>query len=148
VYSNRLQAYKSVSKATGTGRDVEAEVLTKAALQLKDCQNNWHAPDRAQKLDAALTFNLRVWSILQSELAKKDNPLPSQVKINLLLLSRFVDRRIFETLADPSPDKIKVIIDINHSIAAGLREKPTLTGETDREQTAGYRSSQLNLPSV
>jgi flagellar protein FlaF len=148
VYSNPLQAYASVSRATGSGRDVEAEVLTKAALKLKDCQNNWHAPDHAQKLDDALTFNLRVWSIFQSELAKKDNPLPSQVKINLLLLSRFVDRRIFETMADPSPDKIKMIIDINHSIAAGLREKPTLTGETDREQAASYSSSPPNLPSV
>ena len=137
MYSNPLRAYESVSKATGSGRDVEAEVLTKAALKLRDCQNNWHATDRAQKLDAALTFNLRVWSIFQSELAQTDNPLPSQVKINLLLLSRFVDRRIFEIMADPSPDKLKVIIDINNSIAAGLREKPTLTTQLGRQESAG-----------
>jgi flagellar protein FlaF len=38
-----------------------------------------------------------------------------------LRLSAFVDRRIFETLAAPAPEKLEAIININNNIAAGLR---------------------------
>jgi flagellar protein FlaF len=107
-----------------SGREIEATVLTKAALKLKECQNNWDAENRDQKLDEALKFNQRIWSILQAELAKEDNPLPRQLRNDLLSLSVFIDRRILETLAYPSPEKLSIIIDINTNIAAGLRGSP------------------------
>ena len=132
MYSNPLNVYESVNKTTMSGRDVEAEVLTKAALKLKECQEKWDAPDRDEKLDVALKFNQRIWSIFQGELAKEDNPLPAQLKVNLLNLSAFIDRRIFETLAYPTPDKLKIIIDINNNIAAGLRER---SGSNDGKNT-------------
>ncbi len=40
MYQAALKAYDSVNKSTMSGRDVEAEVLTKAALKLKACQDN------------------------------------------------------------------------------------------------------------
>jgi flagellar protein FlaF len=107
-----------------TGREIEATVLNKAALKLKECQNNWDAENRDQKLDEALKFNQRVWSILQAELSRENNPLPMQLKRDLLSLSVFIDRRILETLAYPSPEKLSIIIDINNNIAAGLRGSP------------------------
>jgi len=127
-----LQAYESVNRATGSGRDIEADVLTQAALRLKECQNNWHAPDHDQRLDAALRINQRIWSIFQSELAQKDHPLPTDLKISLLRLSAFVDRRTFEILAHPTPDKLSTIISININIAAGLRVRPT---QVSKEKT-------------
>ena len=124
MYANPAEAYKSTDQATMSGRKIEATVLTKAALKLKECQNNWDAENRDQKLDDALKFNQRIWSILQAELAKEDNPLPMQLKRDLLSLSVFIDRRILETLAYPSPEKLSIIIDINNNIAAGLRGTP------------------------
>jgi flagellar protein FlaF len=124
VYANPAEAYKSTDQATMSGREIEATVLTKAALKLKECQNNWDAKNRDQKLDDALKFNQRIWSILQAELSKEDNPLPVQLKRDLLSLSVFIDRRILETLAYPSPEKLSIIIDINTNIAAGLRGSP------------------------
>jgi flagellar protein FlaF len=104
-----------------SGREVEAAVLTKAALKLKDCQGKWDAPDRDARLDSALKFNQRVWSILQAEIMKPENPLPEKLKVDLLRLSGFIDKRIFETMAYPSPEKLTIIININQNIAAGLR---------------------------
>lgn len=124
MYANPAEAYKSTDQATMSGREIEATVLSKAALKLKECQNNWDAENRNQKLDDALKFNQRIWSILQAELAKEDNPLPMQLKRDLLSLSVFIDRRILETLAYPSPEKLSIIIDINNNIAAGLRGSP------------------------
>jgi len=122
VYSSPLQAYETVDKKTMSGRETEAAVLTKAARKLKDCQNSWDANDRDEKLNDALKFNQLVWSILQGELKKEDNPLNRKLRADLLRLSAFIDRRIFETLAEPSPEKLNIVININNNIAAGLRE--------------------------
>jgi len=51
----------------------------------------------------------------------EDNPLPEEVKHNLLSLSLFIDRRTFEALAYPAPEKLDILININLNVAAGLR---------------------------
>ena len=119
-----LRAYDSVSKATRSGREIEAAVLTKAALKLKKCQDDWNAPDRDNKLDEALKYNQRIWSIFQSELSREDHQLPKQVRLDILRLAAFIDRRIFETMAFPAPEKLNIVIDINNNLAAGLRGSP------------------------
>ena len=122
--AHSLRAYEHVSSATRSGREVEAAVLTKAAVKLKECQDNWNAPDRDTKLDVALKFNQRIWSIFQSELSREDHELPKKLRLDILRLAAFVDRRIFETMAFPSPEKLKIVIDINNNLAAGLRNSP------------------------
>jgi len=122
VYSNPLEAYKTIDKTTMSGRETEARVLTLAAIKLKDCQDNWSAKDRDEKLDEALKYTQRIWSIFQGELSRKENPLPKELKINLLRLSSFVDKQIFETMSYPSPEKLTAVININQNIAAGLRD--------------------------
>ena len=119
-----LRAYEHVEKATQSGREIEAAVLTKAAVKLKECQDNWDAPDRDTKLDVALKFNQRIWSIFQSELSREDHELPKKLRLDILRLAAFIDRRIFETMAFPSPEKLKIVIDINNNLAAGLRNSP------------------------
>jgi flagellar protein FlaF len=104
---------------------VEAAVLTKAALKLKHCQDNWEAEDRSVKLDEALKFNQLVWSIFQAELVRPDNPLPKKLRQDILSLSAFIDKRIFETMAYPAPEKLTAIININLNLAAGLNGSPS-----------------------
>ena len=124
MYATQLETYRNMQKATLNGRELEAEVLSKAAFKLKFCQNNWEAPNRNEILDEALKFNQKIWTLFQSELAKPENPLPKKLRENLLNLSMFVDKRIFEIMSFPSPDKLNAIIDINLNIAAGLRSSP------------------------
>ena len=125
MYANQLRTYETVSKATLSGRQVEAAVLTKAALKLKHCQENWEAEDRSAKLDEALKFNQLVWSIFQAELTRPDNPLPKKLRQDILNLSLFIDKRIFETMAYPAPEKLTAIININLNLAAGLNGSPS-----------------------
>ena len=124
LQANPLETYKAVDRAAMSGREIEAEVLTQAALKLKKCQADWDNPGRNEKLDEALKYNQLIWSVFQGDLTMEDNPLPRQLKQNLLTLSAFIDKRIFETMAYPSPEKLNVIIDINSNIAAGLRQSP------------------------
>lgn len=125
MYSNAMSSYESVDNMTMPGRGIEAAVLTKAARKLRECQDNWKIDDHDGKLKEALKYNQRIWSIFQVELAKDDHPLPKQLRSNILKLSAFIDRRIFETLASPSPDKLNIVIRINENLAAGLRGSAT-----------------------
>jgi flagellar protein FlaF len=122
--AHSLRAYDQVTTATQPGREVEAAVLTKAALKLKECQDNWDAPDRDHKLDEALKYNQRIWSIFQSELSREDHEMPKKLRLDILRLAAFIDRRIFETMAFPAPEKLNMVININNNLAAGLRRSP------------------------
>ncbi len=119
--ANPLDAYRNVEKATLSQRDIEATVLNKAAMQLQMIRDNWSSDDRAAELEYALNYNQKVWTFFQAELSVQDNPLPDEIKKNLLALSMFVDRRTFEALAYPAPEKLDILININLNVSAGLR---------------------------
>jgi len=110
-----------VENATITGRETEARVLTKAALKLKYCRENWDAADRRKKLDEALTYTQRLWSIIQGDLLDENNVLPHKIKQNILSLSAFIDKRILDVMAYPTAEKLNIIMDIHLNLAAGLR---------------------------
>lgn len=116
-----LNAYRRTAAVTSTGRDLEAHVLTKAAQHLKECQAKWEEEGHRERLDNALRLNQKIWTIIQSELARDDNPLPIQVRTDILNLSLFVDKRIIEIMAAPAAEKLDAIIRININIAEGLR---------------------------
>ncbi len=122
--ANQLEAYREVEKTTMSGRQVEAHALAQAANKLQFCQNNWEAEGLNGHLDEALKFNQSVWSIFQAELVREDNPLPKKLKEDILSLSLFIDRRIFDIMAYPAPEKLTAIININRNLAAGLSGSP------------------------
>lgn len=124
MYQNPLKVYQQVEKQTTSGRQAEARVLTEAAAKLQYCQENWEMENREEILDEALSYNQRVWSILQGELLDDTNPMPKPLRKNILLLSAYIDKRIFNVLAYPEPEKLTIIININLNLAAGLRNNP------------------------
>ena len=121
MLATQVEAYRKAHKAAMSGREIEAAVLTQAAVKLLNCQDGWGTEGHEKRLDEALRFNQLVWSIFQSELAKTDNPLPKKIKEDLLNLSAFIDKRIFETKAYPESEKLTIMVNINMNIAAGLR---------------------------
>ncbi len=120
---NAANAYTNMQKETLSGRELEASVLTRAGIMLKNVQDNWNAPDRNDKLNEAIKFNQKVWSFFQAELSDPENPLPKKLREDILNLSIFIDKRLFETLAFPDKDKLTIVIDIDFNIATGLRTK-------------------------
>lgn len=124
MYQNSLKTYNEMQKESLSGRELEASVLTRAGLMLKNVQENWSAPDRNEKLLEAIKFNQKVWSLFQAELSDPENPLPPNLKQDILNLSLFIDKRLFEVLAFPEAEKLTIVFDINFNIAAGLRMNP------------------------
>lgn len=126
MYAMHLDAYRTAQNTNDnmSGRDIEAAALTRCALLLEECRKKWDAADRDTLLSEAMRRNQQVWSILQGELVKDDNPLPVEIRNNLLTLSVFIDKRMIEVMANPEPDKLNILIDINLNLAAGLRGSP------------------------
>jgi flagellar protein FlaF len=124
MYEDKLLIYAKTQRAVNTPREVEAEALTLGANKLIYCRDNWESKERKDLLNSALKFNQKLWSIFQASLGSNDNPLPKDIRLNLLRLSAFVDKQIFMIIAYPSPEKLTSIIDINLGIAVGLRKKP------------------------
>lgn len=119
-----INTYTSMQKENLSGRELEASVLTRAGLMLKQVQDNWDDPERDAKLLEAIKFNQKVWSFFQAELTDPENPLPKNLREDILNLSIFIDKRLFEIMAYPNKEKLNIVVDINFNIAAGLRTKP------------------------
>ena len=124
MQQHSVNAYTAIQKESLSGRELEASVLSRAGLMLKSVKDNWDAPDHEEKLIEAVKFNQKVWSFFQAELSDPENPLPSNLREDILNLSIFIDKRLFEVLAFPDPEKLSIVIDIDFNIAAGLRTNP------------------------
>ena len=125
MFANARQSYDAATKTSVSGRELEARALYKAARQLEDCIRDWDTPGRAERLDLAIRFNQRLWSLFQTELAQPEHPLPLELRVNLLRLSQFIDKRSFEVMGRPDPSRLKALIDLNRQVAEGLRVTPT-----------------------
>ena len=121
MHSTQAEVYSRAQVAALTDREAEAAVLMKSAAMMKHAQTHWSSPDRDQNLEKALRYNQRLWTYFQVALLDENNPLPQQIKENVLRLSAFVDRRVFDVLAYPAAEKLDILININTNIAAGLK---------------------------
>lgn len=121
---NATNVYANMQKDGLSGRMLEAQVLTRAANMLRECQLHWGENGQEERLDTAIRFNQKVWTFFQAELSDPENPLPVQIRENVLSLSIFIDRRLIEILMKPSSEQLTAIININQNIAAGLMARP------------------------
>jgi len=113
------QAYGSVAKQTTNPRDLEADLLLKAASRLKAIQDTW---DRSKpQLDDALLYNRKLWTIFLTSATSTDNPLPTDIRQNIANLGVFVMSHTLAVMSDPRPEHLSTLININCELAAGLR---------------------------
>jgi len=56
---NPVNAYTNMQKESLSGRELEASVLSRAGIMLKQVQENWNASDRGQRLVEAIKFSQR-----------------------------------------------------------------------------------------
>jgi flagellar protein FlaF len=119
-----FSAYETVVKTTLDGRSLEAHVLNRGAQLLIECKEQWNEPGHQERLDLALGFNQKLWTFFQVELANPEHPLPKKIREDLLSLSIFIDKTIFNVITETNPDKLDVMININRNIANGLQGIP------------------------
>ncbi len=119
---NGFSAYAAAARTAQTvvsPRELEASLLIKAATRLQSVADDWAG--REGDLDEALTYNRRLWTLLVTAVTAEDNPLPVGIKTNILGLANFIFNHTFRVAADPQPQRLGILININREIAAGLR---------------------------
>ncbi len=89
----------------------------------------------------ALRLNWRLWTIFQVELTTGDSDVPEDVRMNMLTLCKYVDQHTVGAIAEPTTEKIEVLVNINRDIAGGLLDglKKTVeeVGSTHAPEHAG-----------
>lgn len=112
------QAYGSVAKQIANPRQLEAQLLLKAASRLQGIQDDW---DRKRAdLENALLYNRKLWTVFVSSATYAASPLPTAIRQNVANLGLFVFKQTILLGAEPEPKGISALIRINRELAAGL----------------------------
>ena len=115
------QTYKSVARQTSSPRELEASLLLQAAARLQSVHDDWdHDAVVQAKLNDALLYNRKLWSVFLAEMTDANNPMPRDLRQNVANIGIFVMNHTVSVMQDPKPEQLGSLININREIAAGL----------------------------
>jgi flagellar protein FlaF len=119
--ANPAQTYSKNAQETGNLRELEAQLLMRAASKLQAVKDGEVTGN--VNIISAVRYNRRLWLVFADALTKTENQLPAEIRKNVTNLAMFVlnRSRTIETSAEPNPDRVGVLININRELAAGLR---------------------------
>ncbi|PVB59280.1 flagellar biosynthesis regulatory protein FlaF [Labrenzia sp. 011] len=104
-------------------RELEANLLMKAAARLQLIKDEWEDSSLAEK-DDALVYNRKLWTILVTSATSEESQLPQDIKNNIATLGVFIFKQTIAIMTDDDANKLTSIIGINRAIAEGLRSQP------------------------
>jgi len=115
---NAANAYGKIAIQTASPRELEADLLLKAASRLQAVKDGWDGSK--PQLDGALVYNRKLWTIFMASVTSTENPLPAEIRQNVANLGLFVVNQTLSIMADPRPERLLSLISINRELAAGL----------------------------
>lgn len=115
------KTYAKNAQTTGSPRELEAQLLMRAAAKLQAVQDG--ALSKNEEVVSAIRYNRRLWILFGGSVGRPENPLPDTIKQNLANLANFIVKHslTLETSTELTGDRVGVLININREIAAGLR---------------------------
>jgi flagellar biosynthesis activator protein FlaF len=115
------KTYEKNALEIGNPRELEAQLLMRAASKLQAVKDG--AVTKIADVLSAVRYNRRLWLIFAISTSNPDNPLPIEIRKNVISLAAFVVNRslALEIAAEPTPERVDALININRQIAAGLR---------------------------
>jgi len=140
-YAKATGAYDTNAQAhAGSQREMEGRILLKSNKQLQAVLDNWDNRAKDQ-LEDALNYNRQIWMLFyDTALENKDGGRPNDLRSNIVNLANFIFKRELDILADPKPQKIDILLNINREIAAGLMVNnqaaaPPTSSDTQQQPT-------------
>jgi len=115
---NAAQAYGNVARQTCSPRELEANLLLRAASRLQAVREAWE--QKGGQLDEALLYNRKLWTIFLTTVTDNGNPLPAEIRQNVANIGIFVMNQTLATITDRRPEQLDPLIKINRELAAGL----------------------------
>jgi flagellar protein FlaF len=115
---NAAQAYGAVARQIANPRELEADLLLRAASQLQAVYDRWDG--KQLELDVALRYNRKLWSIFLSAVTSPEHALPTAIRQNVANLGLFVMNQTIAMMTEPRREHLDSLISINRELAAGL----------------------------
>jgi flagellar protein FlaF len=115
---NAAQAYAKVAKQIVNPRELEADLLLKAASRLQTIVDGWDR--KKSELDAALLYNRKLWSIFMISATNTEHALPVGIRQNIANLGLFVMNQTMSMMANQQARATQPLIGINRELAAGI----------------------------
>lgn len=135
-YSHAVNAYGATLSETSP-RALESQLLLKAAQKLEMLANalrNGENPSN-EEIHVILEYNQKLWTVFVGDTMDKEHPLPQEIKNNIASLGVFIFNRTKDLLISCSPERLKVLIDINRNIASGLMKSAANAAEATAPAT-------------
>src|ERR1700757_22972 len=111
------RSYGAVAKQIASPRELEADLLLKAASRLQAVHDSWGGKP---ELDDALLYNRKLWSIFLTSVTSDEHPLPAAIRQNVANLGLFVMNQTMGMMGNPQREPLGSLININRELAAGL----------------------------
>ncbi len=118
-YAQAAGKYGKQAKETGDQRELESQLLLKAANEIQRLYDRW---DEAtpEDIDNILTYNRKLWMLFFDTAIENPDDRPVDLRNNIVNLCNFIFKRSLNIVSEPSREKLRVLVDINREIAAGL----------------------------
>ncbi len=113
------QAYRAVAKEIASPRELEANLLLKAAARLQAVIDSWD--QNRSDLNDALLYNRKLWTVFLGSAISSDNPLPLEIRQNVANLGMYIMSQTVAVTAKPEVAIVSSLVSINRELAAGLR---------------------------
>src|SRR5690348_3012437 len=95
------RAYGKVANQVSSQRELEANLLLKAASRLQSVRDSWN--DKKDDLNEALIYNRKLWTIFLDAATSGESPLPASIRQNIANLGLFVMNHTIAVMAEPRP---------------------------------------------
>lgn len=121
-----VSAYKRTMREAESPRAIERQIFSRITSSLSTYAESYDAADSREArlrilsggLQVSLSENIRLWSVLKTDLQREDNALPQALRAQLISLALFVERQTRGILRGEA--KVAGLISLNRSIIDGL----------------------------
>lgn len=110
------RAYAQSAGPVRTPRSVEYEAFARITRQLKSVG----ATGSIRKMAPALHDNRRLWTLLATDVADSNNPLPAELRARIFYLAEFTLQHSRAVLRGKAT--VDALVEINLSVMRGLRK--------------------------
>lgn len=111
------QSYASPTRSTASLRGIEYQAFARITRDLSAFRDG--AAGQFAKLAEALNDNLRLWTILGTDVAREGNALPPELRSKLFYLFEFTHQHTRKVLKGEA--QADILVEINTAVMRGLR---------------------------
>ncbi|WP_297773953.1 flagellar biosynthesis regulator FlaF [uncultured Roseovarius sp.] len=112
-------AYRTQAQTIRTERGLEYDAIARITHNL--CMAARDGRDNMIAVARAIHDNRRLWTILATDVADPENPLPNALRAQIIYLAEYTHHHSSKVLRDAAP--IAPLIEVNTAIMRGLGER-------------------------